>query len=297
METWEPDRRYLLAVAYRMLGSAADAEDAVQEAFVRLSVAAPADLANPRAWLTTVTSRICLDMLGSARARRETYVGTWLPEPLAAEADPGEVTALRESVRTAVLLVLETLRPAERVAFVLHDVFGMEFDRVATVLDSTPAACRQLASRARRRVREQAPPRGQVSAAEHRAVTAAFLRAARDGDVADLVGLLDPAVVLRSDGGGAVPAARVPVHGVERVMTLLTGLGRRFAGVDVRPVRLAGGDGFVMSRDGSVIGVIGIELSAGRVVELNLVVNPAKIGRFGAAAKGSGRTDTVAGWS
>jgi RNA polymerase sigma-70 factor (ECF subfamily) len=281
MDDWGRDRRYLFAVAYRLLGSAADAEDAVQEAFVRLRASAPADLENPRAWLTTVTSRICLDMLGSARARRETYVGTWLPEPLVAydDSDLGEVTALRESVRTAVLLVLESLTPAERVAFVLHDVFGMDFDRLATVVGRTPQACRQLASRARRRVRAEAPPRVPVSAEEHQRVAATFLKAAADGDLTELVNLLDPEVVLRSDGGGQVHAARVPVHGRERVVTLLNGLARRYAGADLRPVRLAGGDGVVMRLNAKVIGVLGIEITGGRVTELNLVVNPAKLQR------------------
>jgi RNA polymerase sigma-70 factor (ECF subfamily) len=279
MEEWEEHRRYLFAVAYRLLGTAADAEDAVQEAFLRRHTSAPADLANPRAWLTTVTSRICLDMLGSARARRETYLGTWLPEPLVGydDSDLGAAAALRESVRTAVLLVLETLTPAERVAFVLHDVFGMDFDRVATVVGRTPAACRQLASRARRRVRAEAPPRVPVSAEEHQRVTAAFLKATADGDLTDLVKVLDPRVVLRSDGGGEVPAARVPVLGRQRVATLLSGLARRYAGVQVWPVRLASGDGFAMRLHTKMIGVLGIEIADGRVTELNLVVSPAKL--------------------
>ncbi|MEV4136965.1 RNA polymerase sigma factor SigJ [Dactylosporangium sp. NPDC049742] len=281
MDDGEQHRRYLFAVAYRLLGSAADAEDAVQEALLRWHTAAPAGVQHPRAWLTTVTSRICLDLLGSARARREMYPGTWLPEPLLGydDSDLGEATVLRESVRTAVLLVLESLSPAERVAFVLHDVFGMDFDRLATVVGRTPAACRQLASRARRRVRAEAPARAPVSAEEHRRVTAAFLKATADGDLADLVSLLDPRVVLRSDGGGEVLAARVPVHGPERVLTLLSGLGRRYAGVRARPVPLAGGAGLTLELGATLIGVIGIEVAGGRVTELNLVVNPAKLRR------------------
>ncbi|MEV7232069.1 RNA polymerase sigma factor SigJ [Polymorphospora sp. NPDC051019] len=280
MDGWQEHRRYLFAVAYRLLGSASDAEDAVQEAYLRLRRAAPTDLANPRAWLTTVTSRICLDMLGSARARREAYVGTWLPEPLAGydDTDLGDTVALRESVRTAVLLVLETLSPAERVAFVLHDAFGMDFERLAVVVDRTPAACRQLASRARRRVREEAPPRKPVSTEEYRRVLAAFTAASADGDLAELVHLLDPRIVLRSDGGGAVPAARKPVYGHERVVTLLSWLARRYAGVRLEPVLLAGGHGFVLELDGAVCGVIGVEVADGRIAELNLVVNPAKLG-------------------
>ena len=177
-----------------------------------MHTAAPADLKHPRAWLATVTARICLDMLRAARLRRETYVGTWLPEPIAAadDTDIGDAIALRESVRTAVLLVLETLTPAERVAFVLHDVFGMGFAQVAAAVQRTPAACRQLASRARRRVQTQAPRRRMaVSAAEHQQVAAAFLKASTDGDLTTLITLLDPQVVLRSDGGGQ-DRARVP---------------------------------------------------------------------------------------
>jgi RNA polymerase sigma-70 factor (ECF subfamily) len=279
MEDWAGHRRYLFAVAYRLLGSAADAEDAVQEAFARLRATAPADLVSPRAWLTTVTSRICLDMLGSARARRESYVGTWLPEPLVGydDSDLGDTAALRESVRTAVLLVLESLTPAERLAFVLHDVFGMDFDRLAAVAGRTPQACRQLASRARRRVRAEAPPRVPVTPEEHRRVTAVFLGAAANGDLSELVALLDPDVVLRSDGGGAVPAARVDVRGRDRVPALLSGLVRRYTGAEIRPVRLAGGAGFLLTLDARVIGVIGLEMSGGRITELDLVVNPAKL--------------------
>jgi RNA polymerase sigma-70 factor, ECF subfamily len=279
MEDWAQHRRYLFAVAYRLLGTAADAEDAVQEAFVRLGASAPDDLRNTRAWLTTVVARICLDMLGSARARRETYQGPWLPEPLVSydDTDLGEATVMRESVRTAVLLVLESLTPAERVAFVLHDVFGMDFDRLSTVVNRTPAACRQLASRARRRVRAQAPPRVPVSAAEHRRVTAAFLKAASDGDLAELVSLLDPDVVLRADGGGEVPTARKPVHGRERVLTLLSGLARLYANVDVQSVELASGVGFVVERDATVIAVMAMDITDGRVTGLDLVVNPAKL--------------------
>jgi RNA polymerase sigma-70 factor (ECF subfamily) len=279
MDGWVEHRRYLFAVAYRMLGSAADAEDAVQEAYLRLRGSAPSDLAKPRGWLTPVTSRICLDMLRCARVRREAYVGTWLPEPLVGydDTDLSDTVASRESLRTAVLLVLETLSPAERVAFVLHDAFGMDVDRLATVLDRTPAACRQLASRARRRVREEAPPRSPASPEDSRRVLAAFVAASTHGDLSELVQLLDPRVVMRSDGGGAVPAARKPVHGPERVLTLLTGLARRYSGVRLRPVSLAGGEGLVLELDDAVLGVIGVETVHGRIAELNLTANPAKL--------------------
>jgi RNA polymerase sigma-70 factor (ECF subfamily) len=282
------DRRYLMAVAYRLLGSAVEAEDAVQEAYLRLHAAAPADLANPRAWLTTVVSRVCLDQLRSARVRRERYVGTWLPEPLLAahdaggQADHADAVALRESARVAVLLVLERLSPAERVAFVLHDAFGMSFDRIAEAVGRTADACRQLASRARRRVREDAPPRRPASTADRERTVAAFFKASTDGDLAELVSLLDPEVVLRSDGGGAVPAARKVVVGAEPVLALLAGLGRVYAGARAEPIELASGPGFLLTREGAPIGVLAVELSDGRVVELNLMVNPAKFARLAA---------------
>jgi RNA polymerase sigma-70 factor, ECF subfamily len=276
---WQAHRRYLFAVAYRLLGSVSDAEDAVQEAYLRLHRAAPAELANPRAWLTTVVARVCLDMLGSAPARREAYVGAWLPEPLVGydDTDLGDRLALAESVRTAVLVVMERLTPAERVALVLHDAFGMDFDRLAGVVGRTPAACRQLAARARRRARTQAPPRRRVDAAEHRRVLAAFLDAARRGELADLVALLDPEVVVRTDGGGVVPAPPEPVRGAERVAALLIGLGRLYPGVELRMVGVAGVPGVLLLGGDLLVGVATVEVVAGRVAELNYVVNPAKL--------------------
>ncbi|WP_280438076.1 RNA polymerase sigma factor SigJ [Nocardia carnea] len=282
MTDWKQERRRLFAVAYRLLGSAAEAEDAVQEAFLRFHSSAPADLKDTRAWLTTVTSRICFDTLKSARARRERYVGTWLPEPLLAsdDIDIGDTAALRESVRVAVLLVLETLTPAERIALILHDAFGMDFDRVAAVVQRSPEACRQLASRARRRVRTEAPPRTEVSTAEHHQVAAAFLAASVDGDLDALVSMLDPHIVLRSDGGGHIPAARHPVEGVDNVLTLLAGLGRLYEGVESIPVALAAGEGFLLVLAGTVLGVISLDIDRGRITEMNLVVNPEKLRRF-----------------
>jgi RNA polymerase sigma-70 factor, ECF subfamily len=276
---WQAHRRYLFAVAYRLLGTVSEAEDAVQETYLRLRRAAPAELTNPRGWLTTVIARVCLDTLASARARRESYVGTWLPEPLVGydDTDLGDQVALRESVRTAVMVVMERLTPAERVALVLHDAFGMDFDRLAGVVGRTPAACRQLASRARRRVRAQAPPRRRVDAAEHRRVLAAFLDAARRGELADLVVLLDPGVVARTDGGGAVPAPPEPVRGAARVAAVLVGLGRLYPGVELRVVWVAGAPGVLLLAGELLVGVTSVEVVAGRVAEVNVVVNPAKL--------------------
>ncbi|HET9516597.1 MAG TPA: RNA polymerase sigma factor SigJ [Actinoplanes sp.] len=276
---FDVDRRYLFAVAYRLVGSAADAEDAVQEAYLRLRTSAPPDLADRRAWLTTVVSRLCLDLLRSAHRRRETYVGTWLPEPLVGydDTDLADAAALRESVRTAVLLVMETLTPAERVAFVLHDVFGMDYDRLAAVVGRSTTACRQLASRARRRVRQDAPPRGEIDDAVQAQVVDAFLRAGVDGDLRDLVRLLDPDVVLRSDGGGEVRAALHTVRGAKNVAALLAGLRRRAMHAVGQPARLASGGGFLLYDEGTLIGILGFDTAGGRITEFNLVLAPTKL--------------------
>jgi RNA polymerase sigma-70 factor (ECF subfamily) len=215
-------------------------------------------------------------------------VGTWLPEPLRIEddaramgalgavADPSDTAVLQESARVAVLLVMEHLSPAERVAFVLHDVFGMSFDHLADVVGRTPQACRQLASRARRRIREHAPRRPPMSTPDRERTVAAFFRASADGNLAELVGLLDPAVVLRSDGGGAVPAARKVVAGRHAVLALLAGLGRIYPGARAEPIALASGEGVVLWHDGAAVGVVSLEISQGRITEINLLVNPAK---------------------
>lgn len=274
--------RYLFAVAYRLLGTATDAEDAVQEAFLRLHRSAPAELTNLRGWLTTTVSRICLDMLRSARARRVSYVGPWLPEPLVGydDSDLGDQVALTESLRPAVLIVLEQLTPAERVAFVLHDVFGMDFDRLAAVVDRTPGACRKLASRARKRVRTDAPPRAAASRDEVSRVLDAMAQASRDGDVARLVSLLDPDVVIRSDGGGVVTTARRPVRGAQQAAALITGLERLYPDLRPQPVLVGAASGFLLvDPDSTVRGVVQVEVSGGRLVELNIVLNPAKLTR------------------
>lgn len=272
-------RRYLFAVAYRLLGTAVDAEDAVQEAFVRYQQSAPADLQDARAWLTTVVSRISMDMLRSARARRESYVGSWLPEPLVGydDGDLGDRLALKESLRPAVLIVLEQLSRAERVAFVLHDAFGMDFERVATVLDRSAPACRKLASRARKQVRAQAPPRNAVSPDDVARVLDELGRASADGDVDRLVGLLDPDVVIRSDGGGVVRAARRPVQGQAQASPLLLGLARLYPNLRLDAVTVGGAPGLVMLDGSRPIGVAQPEVEDGRLAELNIVLNPAKL--------------------
>jgi RNA polymerase sigma-70 factor, ECF subfamily len=281
-EVWQQHQRYLIGVAYRLLGSVAEAEDAVQEAYLRLRRAKePADggITDLRSWLTTVVSRICIDQLRSARVRRESYVGTWLPEPLVGPvgvADPADRVTMDESVHMAMLVVLETLTPAERTAFILHDVFGLEFSQVAEAVGRSEVACRQLASRARRRVRG-GTARFDVRKEEYARVVTAFLEAARHGNLDDLIELLAADVVMRSDGGGVVPAARWPVHGAERVGKLLLGLTRLYRGARIRMVAVNGLPGFVAERDGAVLSVASITVVDGRITSIDTVNNPEKL--------------------
>ena len=216
LEQFEEHRRHLLDVAYRMLGSVGESEDAVQEAWVRLDRADGDAIENVGGWLTTVVARVCLDMLRARRARAEEYTGTWLPEPVVSApdgADPAHEAELADSVGLALLVVLETLTPAERLAFVLHDMFAVPFDEIAPIVDRTPEAARQLASRARRRVRGAAP-RPDADLSRQREIVDAFLAASRAGDFEALLQVLDPDVVLRVD----MPAGgRLPVSGARGV--------------------------------------------------------------------------------
>lgn len=281
------ERRRLHALAYRLLGTTGEAEDAVQETYARwyrMTDAERAAIGNAAGWLTRVAGRVCLDMLGTARARRESYVGEWLPEPLPtgwflgsseALADPADRAALDEEVSTALLVVLETMTPPERVAFVLHDVFGMPFAEIATVVDRSTDAVRQLAASARRRLRaDRARP---VPRDEHDAVVAAFARASQSGDLATLAALLDPAVVLRSDGGGVVSAARKPVLGADRVARFVLGILAKNADAAIEPRETADGAGFALVRAGRVEGIVTLHVADGRVTDVWIVLTPAKL--------------------
>jgi RNA polymerase sigma factor (sigma-70 family) len=273
-------RPHLRAVAYRMLGSLADADDAVQESWVRLQRADVAGVVDLRAWLTTVVGRICLDLLRARRSSREDYVGTWLPEPLVAPddgGDPAQQLALADSVGLALLVVLETLTPAERLAFVLHDVFAVPFDDIAEVLGRSPAAARQLASRARRRVRLQAPTPDADLAIQRRTVEA-FLAAARAGDFEQLLAVLDPDVVLRTDVGGTGAPPRPPVAGARSVAEAILSRGARFARLG-RPAIVNGGAGLVVTSPRGPIGVIGFTIVDGSILAIDLVANPDKLQR------------------
>lgn len=281
------ERRHLVSLAFRMLGTVAEAEDAVQETYIRwyrLSEAERAAIESPRAWLTRAASRVCLNALASARRRRERYVGPWLPEPIPAYAlpaaqrgfdDPLERATLDESVGTALLVVLEAMTPAERVAFVLHDVFALPFDEIGRIVGRTPAACRQLAASARRRVQQSRSRR--ASRAEHDEVVRAFGAAAQTGDLAGLIAVLDPEVVLRSDGGGIVTAARRPILGDDRVARFLLGSLGKYPSTTVLEQETPDGLGFALWDDGRIIGVVTLDVVDGRVAELRLVMNPEKL--------------------
>jgi RNA polymerase sigma-70 factor, ECF subfamily len=284
-ELAEREGRHLFGVAYRLLGTVASAEDAVQETFLRWEQADHAAVENPGGWLTTVLTRYCLDQLRSARARREAYVGTWLPEPLVESldlvgGDPAERVTLDESVSLAMLVVLETLSPAERAVFVLHDVFGLSFEEVGSMVGRAPAACRQLGSRARRHVEERRP-RFDPDAEEQRRVVSAFLEASFKGDLDALLPLLDPSVVLRADGGGKVPAAGRPVDGPERVARVLLAGQTWYPGLTGRLVAVNGGTGVLMTVGGGVVAAVGVTVAGGRITEIDLVVNPDKLERTG----------------
>ncbi|MEH6792609.1 MAG: RNA polymerase sigma factor SigJ [Rhodococcus sp. (in: high G+C Gram-positive bacteria)] len=277
------ERSRLIGIGYGMLGSYSDAEDAASEALVRwyrLTDAERDAIDVPAAWLTRVVSRICLDMLGSARVRRENYVGQWLPEPVETIAtegatDPADRVAQQESVSLALLVVLESLGPAQRVAFVLHDAFAVPFDEIATVLDRSPAACRQLASAARTHVHSRhhfvADPR------EHDRVVRAFASASAGGDLASLVSVLAPDVTLVSDGGGHVSAARNAVLGSDRVARFVRGITAKSTDLDWSIESVNGLSGIVIRRNGAVFGVIGFDTVDGMVSSVWIVLNPDKL--------------------
>jgi RNA polymerase sigma-70 factor, ECF subfamily len=275
-EEFERHRRHLESVAYRMLGSRSEAEDAVQEAWLRLSRADTEAVQNLAAWLTTVVARVSLDMLRSRRARREDYVA--LPEPIVTiENGPQDEAVLADSVGLALLVVLDTLTPAERLAFVLHDMFGVAFDEIAAILDRSEAATRQLASRARRRVRG-ATPRTDPDLREQRRVVDAFLAAARAGDFEGLIQVLDPDVVFRADRGPR--GARMPITGAAEVAETILARGTRFA-PHARPAIVNGNAGVIVVPGQKPIAVVSFSVADGRIVEIDLVADPAKLRGLG----------------
>ncbi|MFG2054263.1 RNA polymerase sigma factor SigJ [Micromonospora sp. NPDC048930] len=284
------ERRRLINLAYRLLGSLADAEDVVQETYARWYALSPQQhdaIETPGAWLTTVASRICLDLLGSARARRERYVGEWIPEPLperrewitgrpeGAAADPADRVTLDESINMAFLVVLESMTPAERVAFILHDVFRYSFTEVAEIVGRTPAACRQLASSARRRIRASKAPA--TPAARQAEIVRNFKQAWEAKDIAALVGLLDPNVTAVGDSGGLVSAELRPIEGGEQVARVLVDVVGRAPQLAILERTVNGQPGLVAQLDGVTVTVIAFDIAGDRITQIWAVRNPEKL--------------------
>jgi len=280
-EGFEKNRARLLAVAYRMLGSFAEAEDAVQEAWLRLSRSDASGVDNLGAWLTTIVARVCLNVLRSRKTRREEPLGVHVPDPVIGRADgttPEDEALLADSVGLALQVVLETLTPAERLAFVLHDMFDLPFDQIAPVVGRSPAMARQLASRARRRVQGADIQATDPDIARQREVVDAFFAAAHRGDFDALVAVLDPDVVLRSDGGTARPDASVVLHGAAAVA------GRTLTAAQPsalrRPALVNGAAGVVVIVSGQPVAVMGFTVSRGKIAEIDAIVDPERLRRL-----------------
>jgi RNA polymerase sigma factor (sigma-70 family) len=275
-ERFEEQRAHLRAVAYRMLGSLSEADDAVQETWVRLNRADTSDVENLGGWLTTVVSRVCLNRLRSRSSRREEPLDVYVPDPIVRredDLDPEHQAELVDSVGLALLVVLETLAPAERLAFVLHDMFAVPFEEVATIVGRSPAAARQLASRARRRVRGATTP--DVDLARQRQVVDAFFAAARGGDFDALVAVLDPDVVLRSDGGVSRPSVSVVVQGAEAVASRALTFTR--LSPFVRPAVINGAAGVVVAPAGRPVSIMAFTVRGGRIVEIHSIADPERL--------------------
>jgi RNA polymerase sigma-70 factor (ECF subfamily) len=282
--TFEPHRRRLTGLAYRMLGSLSEAEDIVQDAYLRWHAAERGRVDNPRAYLSRTVARLCLDHLKSARARRETYVGPWLPEPIVDETAlaPDTASELADDLSLALMLALERLSPLERAAFLLHDVFDAPFADIAKTLGRTEAACRQLAARAREHVKA-GKPRYRPSAEEEQRLTGAFLAATLSGDESLLRGILAQDVVMHSDGGGIAKATMNPVFGLEKAVRLVLGVRKKWPAPDDTVARLArinGAPGIVFSHDGVVFQTMGLEIVDGRIAAVYTMRNPEKLARL-----------------
>jgi RNA polymerase sigma factor (sigma-70 family) len=283
-ERFEAHRAHLRAVAYRMLGSLSEADDAVQEAWLRLSRSEVSGIENLGGWLTTVVARVCLNLLRSRNSRREQPLGVHMPDPVVSRADgvnPEHEALLADSVGLALLVVLDTLTPAERLAFVLHDMFAVPFDQIAPIVGSSPAAARQLASRARRRV-QQAAPTPDADLTRQRAVVDAFFAASRNGDFAALVAVLDPDVVLRSDGGPSRPGASAVIHGGSTVAEQALTFAR--LSPFVRPALVNGAAGVVVAPRGRPFSVMGFTVRNGKIIAIDVLADPTRLRQLDLAA-------------
>jgi RNA polymerase sigma factor (sigma-70 family) len=281
-DRFEEHRPHLRAVAYRMLGSLSEADDAVQDAWLRVSRAEAGEVENLGGWLTTIVARVCLNVLRSRRARREESLGGHLPDPVVSlerARQPEEQALLADSVSLALLVVLDTLTPAERLAFVLHDMFQLPFSEIAPMVGRSPEAARQLASRARRRVKGAPTPPPDPDLARQRAVVDAFFRAANGGEFDSLVALLDPDVVLRSDFGGRRPSAPTVIHGAAAVASQA----RPLPGAELHPALVNGAAGMVITVRGRPYAVMGFIVVDGKIIEIDAIVDPERVARVAAA--------------
>ena len=284
-ERFEEQRAHLRAVAYRMLGSLAEADDAVQDAWLRLSRADTAEVENLRAWLTTVVARVCLNMLRARKSRREDSLELHLPDPIVSREgarQPEEEALLADAVGLALLVVLDTLAPAERLAFVLHDMFAVSFEEIATLVGRTPEAARQLASRARRRVKGAETPTADADPRRQRAVVDAFFRAARAGDFAGLVAMLDPDVVARADFGPRRPAASRVVHGAAAVARLVQSSANPAA--HLLPALVNGAPGVIITLRGRAFAILAFTVAGDRITAIDALADPDQVRGIAAAA-------------
>jgi RNA polymerase sigma factor (sigma-70 family) len=286
-DRFEEHRAHLRAVAYRMLGSLTEADDAVQDAWLRLTRSGTDQVENLGGWLTTIVARVCLNMLRSRNFRREESLGVHLPDPVISpdgQLQPEEEALLADSVGLALLVVLDTLAPAERLAFVLHDMFELPFEEIAPMVGRTSGAARQLASRARRRVKGAGVSAPDPDLARQRAVVDAFFSAARGGDFDALVALLDPDAVLRTDAGASRPAASMAIRGAAAVARqALTGLASALPAVQLRPALVNGAAGVVVTRRGRPVAVMGFTIADGKIAEIDAIADPERVRGFGAA--------------
>ncbi|MFF0767182.1 RNA polymerase sigma factor SigJ [Streptomyces sp. NPDC003737] len=277
---WERHRPAVFGVAYRLLGSVADAEDVAQDVWLRAAGSDLRNIGDLRAWLVTVAARRSYDILKSARFRLETYVGPWLPEPLLTGPDASQPVLVDESVSSAMLLIMEELSPPERVAFVLHDVFGLEFGKIAEVLDVSVPGARQLASRARRRVAKEKQSMPQASKAERERVLKVFRAAYEAGDLVGLVRLLHPNAVYVTDGGGKVSAARKAIRGGERIAEVMVRVGQQWHPDRIDFAEVGGELALVFYREGRVFSVDTVQIADGLITAYRRVINPDKLARF-----------------
>jgi RNA polymerase sigma-70 factor (ECF subfamily) len=283
LEIFNEHRRLLFSLAYRMLGSVADAEDMVQEAFLRWQAAPEEEIKAPKAYLSTIVTNLCINYLTSARRKREEYVGPWLPEPLITDEsqDPMRNIQMADSLSMAFMVLLESLTPTERACFLLREVFDYEYEEIARIVGKAEANCRQMVSRARLHIRERRP-RFDVSSEMQTRLTAQFMQACASGDLQGLMSLLAEDATLMSDGGGRVTAARKPIHGADHIARFLTGLIKK-AGpgrLHIRPTLVNGQPGFITYWDDRLVNVLSLDIADNQIRAVYIVVNPDKLRSF-----------------